>query len=177
MRTNDAGDSVAEVGLRGSRDMVLIDRADLELVSGFTWRAVALGDMTRRTYAQAQRGNLYLYMHRLIIGAGDRDLVDHVNRNGLDNRSANLRLCTSSQNQGNRGADRRRLGTTSVHKGVCWDKSRQRWGAYIHYDGRTRALGRFDSETSAALAYNVAAVERWGNFARLNIVEGLSDAS
>lgn len=145
----------------------LIDRADAELVAGFAWRRLTNG------YVQAQRGKLYVYMHRLIAGAGEGEVVDHANRDPLDNRSANLRVCTQSQNLANRGADRRRAGTTSDHKGVSWSKARSKWVAYVHVDGRTRYLGRFATETEAAEAYNAAAIEAWGEFARLNDTEEL----
>lgn len=116
----------------------------------------------------AHRSRFSVYLHRLIIGAGSGDLVDHINRNPLDNRTANLRLATRSQNAANRGADRRRNGTTSRHKGVSFNKARGKWCAYIHVDGKTRSLGRFEAEDDAARAYNKAAVEAWGEFARLN---------
>lgn len=143
----------------------MIDRADADLVAGFTWRLCGDG------YVQAQRGNLYIYLHRLIAGAGLHEFVDHANGNTLDNRSCNLRIATRSQNGANRGPDRRRLGTTSRHKGVSFDRRRKKWAAYIHVEGKTRALGRFDSEAAAARAYNDAAIETWGAFARLNDVE------
>jgi hypothetical protein len=112
---------------------------------------------------------LHVYMHRLVIGAGPGDKVDHVNRDGLDNRRINLRLATSSQNSANRIADRRRNGTSSAYKGVSWDKSRQRWTTYITVDGHHRHLGRYATELEAAAAYDAAAEEAWGDFARLNL--------
>ena len=144
--------------------VALVDRADRELVSGFTWRLIGNG------YVMTQRGKLYLYLHRLIAGAGPEELVDHINRDPLDNRSCNLRIASKSQNGANRAADRRRLGTSSVHKGVSWQKDRSCWVAYIHVDGKTRFVGRYSNETAAALAYNRAAFEAWGEFARLNDV-------
>jgi hypothetical protein len=145
----------------------LIDKADADLVAGFNWRRNPV-----KGYIWAERGRFTLYMHRLIAGAGPGETVDHINRDPTDNRGANLRIATASQNGANRGPDRRKLGTTSRHKGVSWDKSRKKWGAYIHVDGKTRGLGRFDTEREAAVAYNKAALETWGEFARLNILEG-----
>lgn len=140
----------------------LIDKADEELVKGFDWRIAGAG------YVMAQRGQLYLYMHRLIAGAGAGQNVDHINMDILDNRSCNLRFATKTENAANRGADRRRLGTTSKHKGVSWKKERGYWVAYIHVNGKTRYIGSFEDEESAARAYNKVAIETWGEFARLN---------
>jgi HNH endonuclease len=146
-----------------SGESAVVDRADKELVSGFRWHLM-------NGYVATTRGNMTLYLHRLIAGAGPLELVDHVNRNPLDNRAVNLRIASRGQNAANRGADRRRLGASSIHKGVSWRKNRNCWGAYIHVDGKTRYLGSFKDETDAALAYNRAALETWGEFARLNEV-------
>jgi hypothetical protein len=146
--------------------VAIVDKADEALVSAWRWRLLGNG------YVMAQRGELHMYLHRLIAGAGPETSVDHWNQDKLDNRSVNLRLCSRSQNGGNRQPDRRREGTSSRHKGVCWDRSRDRWAAYIHVNGKTRGLGRFDSEDSAAAAYNAAALEAWGEFARLNDLNG-----
>ena len=150
--------------------VTIIDDADELLVSGFPWRTLKVrGSVTR--YVHAWNGKQHFYMHRLISGAGEGERVDHINRNGLDNRRRNLRIATPSQNGANRIADRRRIGTSSPHKGVTWDKNRQKWSAYIHVNGKTRSLGRFATELEAAAAYDRAAVEAWGRFARLNLDE------
>ena len=103
-------------------------------------------------------------MHRVIMGAEPGEEVDHVDRDGLDNRRQNLRLSTRSQNNGNQAKTR----GTSRFKGVYWDKGRQKWHAQICLGSNRRAIGRFDSEEEAARAYDAAAVEQWGEFARVN---------
>lgn len=142
---------------------MLVDNADVAMLSGFTLHR--MGD-----YAKAERGRFSIGVHRLIAGAAPGELVDHANGNGLDNRTANLRITNSSGNGANRGADKRRLGTSSLHKGVS--RKRGRWAAYIHVSGKTRYLGTFDTEDEAALGYNAAALDSWGEMARLNIVGG-----
>lgn len=149
--------------------VVIIDDADEMLVAGFRWRPLRLkGGLI---YAHAWNGRQHYYMHRLISGCAAKERVDHDNRNGLDNRRRNLRIATASQNGANRMADRRRVGKTSRYKGVFWDKARNRWMATIHHQGRTRSLGRFTDEHEAAAAYDRAAAELWGRFARLNLEE------
>ena len=95
-------------------------------------------------------------------------ITDHRNGNGLDNRRANLRICTLSEN---RMSSRKREGCSSQYKGIAWDKYRQKWQAYINVDGKRQHLGRFEDEREAARAYDQAAKKRFGNFARLNLEE------
>jgi hypothetical protein len=147
----------------------IIDDADELLVAGFNWFIYRASD--RLFYARAWNGKQSYLMHRLISGCASNERVDHENRNGLDNRRRNLRIATPSQNGANRIPDRRKRGRTSRYKGVYLDKAREKWGATIHVDGHTRSLGRFSSEEDAAAAYDRAATEAWGRFARLNLEE------
>jgi hypothetical protein len=90
-------------------------------------------------------------------------VVDHINGDTLDNRRANLRVCTKSENNRNR---RKLHPTTSRFKGVY--KNTKPWIALIECNGKQFVLGRFASEEEAALAYDKAAKEHFGSFARLN---------
>jgi hypothetical protein len=152
----------------------LLDVADLPIVRAYTW--YPLEGHNGKVYAIAQLGSRTFYMHRLIAGTPPGLETDHRNGDGLDNRRANLRVATPSQNSANTGKPRRPDGTahSSQYKGVSWDRSRGRWQAKLaRLDpsiGRTRTfnLGRFDVEVDAARAYDVAALAAWGEFARLN---------
>lgn len=141
-----------------------IDTQDVKLIVGHSWTAL-LGRNT--VYAKAQIDGRHVSMHRFILGLGPQHLaVDHVDGNGLNNRRTNLRLATGSLNQAN---SRKRSGTSSIYKGVYWHKAAGRWQGYINNRGQRRHLGLFDDEREAALAYDAAAVELWGDFARLNL--------
>lgn len=143
-----------------------IDDADLLLVSGFPWRPLITKTNSQVTYVHAWNNRQSVYMHRLIVGAGPRELVDHSDGDGLNNQRWNLRTANPNQSQDNRG--KQRNGRTSQYKGVFWDKSRNRWAATIHHEHRTRALGRYQAEEDAARAYDEAAIALFGSFARLN---------
>ena len=133
-----------EIKIAKGSAVALIDDEDFEIVSQYSWSRHSHG------YAVRNRGGeRTLYMHRLVLGlTGPRPLVDHINRNPLDNRKVNLRLANHSINGFNMSPRPGRR-----FKGVCWDKARNKWHASI---GR-RNLGRFDSEEAAAHAYEVAA--------------------
>lgn len=150
--------------------VALVDDNDYERVmaAGAWWTdshphtsyAMRLGPRPRRES---------ILMHRLILDAQLGEQVDHVNRNGLDNRRANLRLCSQSQNNANRPA---RSGTSSKYKGVTWSRSIRRWTVQAGHGGY---VGCFPSEEDAARAYDVVAKNKWGEFALLNFPEGASN--
>jgi len=106
-------------------------------------------------------------MHRFILSAPDGVVVDHANGDGLDNRRANIRLCTRAQNNQNR---RKRARATSQFLGVSFHKFSAQmcranvWAAEIRGDH----LGLFATEEDAARAYDAAARQLYGEFAHLN---------
>lgn len=77
----------------------------------------------------------------------------------------NIRWATLTEQQQNAGS---RTGR-SQYKGVAWHNQRNKWRAYIVNNYRQKHLGLFDDEEEAALAYNRAAVELFGDHANLNI--------
>jgi hypothetical protein len=107
----------------------------------------------------------WLFMH----GAFPTSQVDHVNGDRADNRISNLRLASNSQNKMNAAAHK---DARSKYTGVFWEKSRGKWRAQISSGGLRRHLGLYDSEVTAAAAYDLAAKDMHGEFARLNLAGG-----
>ena len=93
------------------------------------------------------------------------DILDHANGVPSDNRLENLRVATRSQNNQNVRSQR---GSSSKYKGVTFDRSRGKWIAGIKKDFKRRNLGRFEREIDAAIAHDRAAIELYGEYARLN---------
>ena len=106
-----------------------------------------------------------IFMHRLIAGTPGHLVCDHINHNGLDNRSANLRNCTIRQNNAN---SRSAKSSSSKYKGVSWSRSHKKWAVYIKKDSKQFFLGHFDDEKEAAKAYDEAAKRLHGEYAGLN---------
>jgi hypothetical protein len=111
-------------------------------------------------------GRARIYMHRFITATPKEMETDYENNNGLMNCRENLRVCTNTQNNRNRSCTKRK--TSSVWKGVYWNKARKKWRARIYLNHKLIELGRFASEIEAARAYNAAAIKYHGEFARLN---------
>jgi hypothetical protein len=97
-------------------------------------------------------------MHRFIMAPPDDRVVDHINGNGLDNRRTNLRICSLAENLHNARAYK------SKYKGVWHRKGYGIWYAVIN----RRRLGPFYCPEAAALAYNRAIGEVYGEYAWLN---------
>jgi hypothetical protein len=151
-----------------------IDDEDWPLVAGYRWRVYEVarrpgrkpGGPYAQTWIRRDDGRLTsLLMHKLITGW---PMTDHINHDGLDNRRANLRPATAAQNQQNQ---RSHSGTSSMYKGVTWDRQHSSWRASIHVNRRNCFLGLFASEPAAAVAYNAAALDAFGEYACLNVIE------
>jgi len=95
--------------------------------------------------------------------------VDHIDTDRLNNDLSNLRWCTHVQNSYNRNKINTKC--TSKYKGVCQRKSSKKWIATVGFEGKTYNLGYFATEIEATLAYNVAALKFFKQFAKLNIID------
>lgn len=139
-----------------------VDLDDLELVMKFKWHAVySKGNW----YAAARIDGQDIFMHNLLLGRRKGLEIDHENQDGLDNRRSNLRYSTPSQNRANVSL---RKDNRSGFKGVCFYKPTNKWRAYIQVNKKWKQLGFFNSAVDAAVAYNKAALNAFGEFAWLN---------
>ena len=90
--------------------------------------------------------------------------IDHINQNKKDNRIENLRLCTKSENQYNRGAYKN---NTSGFKGVSFNKALNKYSAQMRVNDVKKHLGYFDSAELAKEAYDLKAIDIQGKFATI----------
>lgn len=104
-------------------------------------------------------------MHRLIMEAKNGQEIDHVNRNGLDNRRRNLRFAKSGENQRNVSL---RKDNHTGYKGVDLFSPFNKFRVRINFNGKSIFLGYYDNLEKAALAYNVAAKKYHKDYAFLN---------
>ena len=138
----------------------VIDAADVPLVSGYYWSAL-INVYYGHAYAVRFQSGKAILMHRVLLDAPKGLQVDHIDGDGLNNRRANIRLCTPNLNQANRAVERRnRIGA----KGVSISRTGRRFKASITPNGKKIHLGSFATKQEAAAAYKGAARVLWGNF-------------
>lgn len=158
--------AVREIHLLNGRGTAIVDADDYDRLATMRW-FITHGYALAKVRTEARW--VTIRMHRFILGAPAQLDVDHKNGDKLDNRRANLRLCTRKGNSQN--SPKRRVGTyTSIYKGVCLLKRARtkKWLASIRVDGRLIGLRQYASEIEAARAYDAAAAVHFGEFARLN---------
>ena len=163
---------VMHVVSKGCEYVVRFDECDRELVESRTWFVyrTRCGIMYAATHCNQPCGrDQVIRMHRLLTGATKGSEVDHRNGNGLDNRRANLRVCSHAENTFNKRIYRN---NHTGFKGVAPARKRadgsQRYCARIQGHLCKQHIGTFATAEEAARAYDRAAIELHGEFAHTN---------
>ena len=115
-------------------------------------------------YVKTSLNRKHLYLHRLVVGEIPKAMhTDHINRDKLDNREANLRVVTPTYNFMN---TIKRTGTLNRYRGV--EKRGNSWRVSVSKNNISYRVGSFNSEIKAALAYNKKCLELYGEYAYQN---------
>jgi hypothetical protein len=161
----------------------LVDDEDYDRLNEHRW--CAQKHVTKKFYAtrssptDSNGKRNKIHMHRVITNAPKGKQVDHINGNPLDNRKENLRVCTNSENQMNRG---KQGNNKSGYKGIRHMKDKRMinelskpWQAKIQLNRKKIHLGMYKTKEEAARAYDKKAIELFGEFAQLNFPEKLNE--
>lgn len=153
----------------------VVDEDMYDWVSKWTWRASKYGKgfyAVRGVKLEGKWKQVLLHremMQHLLGRTLDRkELVDHANRDTLDNRVGNLRVCSVAENTRNHGGySTSKTGVTGVR--------RSRWGqdrfcASIQFEGKTIDLGTFNTFEEAVQARTEAELKYFGEFARPEVL-------
>lgn len=154
--------------------VALVDDEDFERVNQFKWY---VHRVSQNKIGYASRSDTVngkertLQMHNLVMGSplgfDNGMVIDHISGDTLDNRKSNLRMCTRLGNARNA---KRRKDNTSGYKGVYKYRDGM-WYAAICIDGKQQMFGYYRTPEEAAVVYNNAAKDHFGEFARLNDVK------
>lgn len=136
-----------------------VDTADYEDLAKYRWVRQPRG------YAEATVNGKRTLLHRYLMKPDGKNEVDHINNDRLDNRRGNLRIATRAENARNVS---RGKSNTSGCKGVHHIKGLKSYRAVIWVDNKRIHLGYFKNIEDAAEAYNKAAEEYHGEYAKPN---------
>jgi hypothetical protein len=140
---------------------IKIDEDDVHFLAEHRWYISE--SEVGRFYVRRNNSKHPVYLHRIIVGAGKGQQVDHIDGDTSNNSRSNLRICTNTQNSYN---SKKRKINTSGFKGVSWRKSHRKWIAQIQSGGKNRCLGYFDDPILAHEAYKKEILKVAGEFAR-----------
>ena len=130
----------------------LVDEEDVEDLGKYNWHWGKC--KTNIGYAISSR----TYMHRQVMTAEKGFVIDHINGNSLDNRKANLRVCSNRENQQNRHIHR-----SGRMVGASFHKRSKKWQCVMMIDGKLKHKGLFKTELEAHEAYKEALKELAGD--------------
>lgn len=154
----------------------IVDEEDYELISKFKWRAhnVRKEHGPDRWYAlctvhlgmiSGKQVQSYIHLHRLIMHPPKGMDTDHIDRNGLNCRRSNMRICTRTQNN---QSGHPHCNTSSQFKGVSWHRRSKRWVVHLTCNKRLVYNDSFVNEIEAAHAYDRAVIKYCDEFAYTN---------
>lgn len=131
----------------------MIDLEYVDVVKDYKWRLNNYGYVVNDKVGK---------LHRFLMNPGEGLVIDHINRNRLDNRTCNLRTCTPHENCLNKSTQ---CNNISGYPGVSWDKTRNKWLVHITFNRKQIHLGRFNTLEEAIEARKQAEVEYFGEYA------------
>ena len=143
-----------------------VDDEDFEYINQWKWHA----QKDRNGYYACRgvfngKNMSKVMMHRIINKTPLGLVTDHIDHDTLNNQKNNLRSCTQAQNTANKSKHKKK--TSSKYLGVCLIDGKY-WTAALFHNGKRKHIGSFKTEEQAAKAYDMVAIEIFGEFANLN---------
>ena len=144
------------IGYTSKGEAFYFDLEDYDKIKDYCW---FVNNDYLMAYSIKEKKNIL--MHRLVMNVFDNKLVDHIYHKRYDNRKSQLRIVTASQNAMNTKLP---SSNRSGYKGVCWDKSRNKWFVSIKINGKSKTLGRFNNLSDAIKARKDAEKKYFGEY-------------
>lgn len=152
------------IGYTSKGEEFYFDLEDYTLIKDYCWHIRNDGYVATNDFNDNYKG---LKLHRLLFP--NAKVVDHINHIKYDCRKANLRECTSSQNNMNRSLH---SNNTSGVTGVSWHKKIQKWCANIKINGKQVHLGSYDNFEDAKKRRLQAEEKHYGEYSYKNSING-----
>lgn len=141
--------------------VALVDDEDYEWLNEYNWH------FEGRYAASRDKDRNKLYMHKAVLKDIEKgNVVDHINRDKLDNRKSNLRYADYSSNSAN---SKLASNNTTGYRGVY--KRGKYWRVALTYEGKQVSGGYYSTKEEAAEEYNRLAIKHFGEFAFLNDID------
>lgn len=131
---------------RAKSSYVTKERIRRQSVNRFGYKTIILIDGKRRKSYKVHQLVAMAFLNHL--PCGHKKVVDHIDGNKLNNTLRNLQVISNREN-----CIKDKKQGSSKYVGVCWDRENHKWIAQIHYNGKTKKIGRFRYEQVAAKAY------------------------
>ena len=161
-----------DLKLGGEREgYAIVSKEDYEKVEPYKWQQDDKGYV--RGKIKTRVGRRTVSIHRFIMDAKRRQVVDHINGNPLDNRRENLRVTNIQLNGENKHM--KKVNTTSKYKGVYLNKEKNKFIANISHSGKRTQIGQFTTEVEAAEAYDMYVVHNKLDHICINFPEKRDD--
>ena len=151
---NDYAEIVLYDRYNNEKCRALIDLDDIDKVKKYKWGL-------ENNYVSASINGKRVKLHRLIMNCPDDKLIDHINRNRLDNRKSNLRITTHQQNNMNKGLTK---SNTSGYTGIYWHKARNKWQVSIKVNYKSIFLGYYTDLEEAIKVRKEAEEKYFGEY-------------
>lgn len=150
-------------------NIMLVSKCDVEAVKKFKWYLCKSGyPGTYGTCDEMIKFSRPVSLHQIMHGKLEKGyVVDHINRNKLDNRRENLRVCTAVQNSYNKSKPKN---STGKYKGVTKNgkDTNPTYTACVTKDGVRHEIKDIPTEENAAQIYDMMAEELFGQYAAKN---------
>jgi hypothetical protein len=150
--------------------VALVDDEDFEYLNQFRWFSNNMNGKfyVGRYITVSKYKQIRISMHRFIMKPEKGMVIDHLDRNPLNNQKNNLRICTQGENLRNKKIY---ANNKCGFKGVIWWERNSKWKAEIRHNKKKIYLGYYKNINDAARAYNAAALKYHGEFANLNKID------
>ncbi len=150
---------VTNIFIGKRKEKLILDLEDHNAYSKMAFSVIYDPDKVSNPRARVYLNKKWRFLSRLIIKAKRGQIVDHINRNTLDNRKENLRFVTRNENVRN---SRMYSTNKSGYKGVSWDKRKNKYQAITYINRKLIRLGFFDDPKIASERYREFIKDNFG---------------